>query len=621
MGVRRNLLIASVFALALSACSQEYNECMKGTVMFSIECPLGSPWSSVAIEIHRLHDDKRRDFSFPITCSSVTRIQISIPDYRAGDVLAVTARAMFTGQTADAVATSITLAPGCSSLRLALEAPKADAGQIEDGGADGDAAGQQTCADGGTCTQCGAARECRGQCIERSACCEAEDCPIVEGRVAACSSQNSCIYSCPSDRPKECGSTCVPAEGCCTTSDCPGRPKEIATCDEVNACQYTCEGDLVRCAPGGPCVAALSCPWTVIAAGLGHSCALKSAGNLYCWGHNQQYQLGTGAVDASPQAPRRVASPNLWTSVTVASGSTCSLSSDKRLYCWGDNNRGILGQGLPSSHAAKTPEALDGDDWTAVQCNFSNCCGLRRAGELFCWGANTYGQAGATPTADVPAPVAVSPGASWKSVSCSQFHCCGIQTQGQLYCWGRNTNGELGIGVAGDASSKSTPHRVGNASDWKAVSAGGAHSCAIKEGGTIWCWGHSFYGQLGIGIQGEGALRTAPTQVDSASDWASVSSGGDHVCARKATGALFCWGRNRFGQLELGTTGFSDDRTIPSRVGMASDWVSVSAGWMHTCGFRSDGTLLCWGLNDKGQIGNPNSLDAFALPTPVPAPD
>ncbi|MCA8837347.1 MAG: hypothetical protein K8963_05805, partial [Proteobacteria bacterium] len=143
-------------------------------------------------------------------------------------------------------------------------------------------------------------------------------------------------------------------------------------------------------------------------------------------------------------------------------------------------------------------------------------------------------------------------------ISAGGAHTCAISADGDLYCWGEFTDGRLGLG---DVLSDSTaPARIGSDSDWIEVSAGGAHTCATKNGGELYCWGAFANGQLGLGQITDPitsvmtpAPATTPARIGSDSDWSQVSAGAMHTCAIQA-GKLRCWGENTNGRLGLGNT-------------------------------------------------------------------
>jgi alpha-tubulin suppressor-like RCC1 family protein len=180
------------------------------------------------------------------------------------------------------------------------------------------------------------------------------------------------------------------------------------------------------------------------------------------------------------------------------------------------------------------------------------------------------------------------------------YHACGRKADGTLWCWGRNGSGELGNGMTEfNRSSPVEATAVGR--DVAQVSAGDGYTCARKTDGSVWCWGRNNYGQMGRGSTGTGIPTPAPVTL-LGTNVAQVAAGGQHACARKTDGSLYCWGYNGWGQVGDGTSVLS----VPSPVQVASlgtTVAEVTTGANHTCARKTDGSLWCWGYNMNGQIG------------------
>jgi alpha-tubulin suppressor-like RCC1 family protein len=148
---------------------------------------------------------------------------------------------------------------------------------------------------------------------------------------------------------------------------------------------------------------------------------------------------------------------------------------------------------------------------------------------------------------------------------------CAIKQDGSLWCWGNSVSTPVQIMSSGVVS----------------VALGDYHACAIKTDGSLWCWGNNWYGQLGDGTN---TGRNTPVQIMS-SGVSSVALLGNRTCAIKTDGSLWCWGDNSFGQLGDGT---NTHRNTPVQI-MSSGVVSVALGGKHTCAIKQDGSLWCWG--------------------------
>ena len=147
---------------------------------------------------------------------------------------------------------------------------------------------------------------------------------------------------------------------------------------------------------------------------------------------------------------------------------------------------------------------------------------------------------------------------------------------------------------------------------WRMVSAGENFSLGIKTDGTMWAWGLNS-NRLGLGL-GNLANQNLPTQIGTANDWATVSAGNVHSLAVKTNGTLWAWGDGFFGQ--LGNGAFGNATPNVTQVGTANDWLTVSAGNRFSLAIKTTGTLWSWGLNSVGQLGQGN-LTNLNLPTQV----
>jgi alpha-tubulin suppressor-like RCC1 family protein len=222
--------------------------------------------------------------------------------------------------------------------------------------------------------------------------------------------------------------------------------------------------------------------------------------------------------------------------------------------------------------------------------------------ELYLWGENIfYGQVGDNTKANRSTPrQEFTSSTNWKQVSYGGNHVAAIKTDGTLWAWGDNSSGQLGDGTN---ATRSTPRQEFTSStNWKLVSAGGAHTLAIKTDGTLWAWGSNSFGQVGDGTN---ASRSTPRQVGTATNWKQVSAavGNNHSLAITNSGTLWAWGNNSNGQIGDNTAGLTS-RSTPRQVGTANNWKQASAGSLTSAAIKTDGTLWCWGNNTQGQIAD-----------------
>lgn len=213
-------------------------------------------------------------------------------------------------------------------------------------------------------------------------------------------------------------------------------------------------------------------------------------------------------------------------------------------------------------------------------------------------------------------------------ISAGASHACGVTGDGAAWCWGDNQSGQLGLGSDFDELEFiPVPTRVNMPSGVAVdqIAAGNGFTCALTTGDDIYCWGDDTYGQLGDGTEvEEPPFESSPVLVvdptAGAVNWAQVSAGNAHVCARTTANAVYCWGTNASWQLGLGD-GFDDDFHIPMPIdtsgGIPDTYTGVSAGSVHSCAIATGGTAWCWGGNLGGELGTGTVITQATSPIAV----
>jgi alpha-tubulin suppressor-like RCC1 family protein len=354
--------------------------------------------------------------------------------------------------------------------------------------------------------------------------------------------------------------------------------------------------------------------YTAIRSGAYHTCALTTLGAAECWGKDYYGPLGYGVFRDTSNVPRSVSGGLSFTSLGAGYENTCALGTDGRVYCWGSNNAGRLGDGSWTDRAVPGP-VVGGITFASLTMSVDVACGLTAAGTAYCWGSNEYGDAGA-PLSEIAitAPRQIDGGMTFRAISTNYEVTCGLTTAGAAYCWGSNEYGALGVDSS--TAQSTTPVAVSGGLTFQSLTTGPARACGITAEGAVYCWGLMMGGDFSTNAY-------TPTLVQTSQAFASIAAGmGMQVCALTAAGAAWCWGPNAKG--ELGTTArlsgctFSGPCTnVPVPVAGGLTFADLTTGGNgFTCGVTADHQAYCWGENGLGELGIGSYVNA-TLPTRV----
>jgi alpha-tubulin suppressor-like RCC1 family protein/outer membrane protein assembly factor BamB len=369
-----------------------------------------------------------------------------------------------------------------------------------------------------------------------------------------------------------------------------------------------------------------------LGAGQRHSIAVLSNNTLWTWGLNNFGQLGDGTSGTSGTNLVFRNRPNLvgtngttttnavWAAVSGGSrgydvatnqpgGFSIGIQTNGSLWAWGLNDRGQLGLGSLTTQRLPVRVGTD-TNWVQAEAGATHVIALKRDGSIWTWGGNEAGQLGiGTRDTNSLVPVRVGTDAAWVEVRAGGFFSLARRADGTIWGWGTNTHGELGLG---NNTTQRSPQMIGSDSNWVEISAGVFHSLGRKSDGTIWSWGRNNFGQLGLGTGlangNEGANTNQPARVGTDTDWKFIEAARFHSFAIKASGALWAWGANHFGQLGDGAIGSAANsnefnRVTPVPIAPELAWRVVDAS-SHSLGMTTDGRIWGWGWNNQGQVGD-----------------
>ena len=220
--------------------------------------------------------------------------------------------------------------------------------------------------------------------------------------------------------------------------------------------------------------------FSAVTSGTDHSCALATTGPLYCWG---QAPEGGGAVPTLVTLPSGVT----FTSLTAGYRRTCGLTPAGAAYCWGENTYGAIGDSTTQDRTTPTlVHAPVGVSFVTITTGYEHTCALAASGVTYCWGHNEFGEVGDGSGSGqlTPVPVAPPPGVSFAAINAGGYHTCGITASGNVYCWGAES---FGVTITGPKVPTSIDAAPG--AHFASVDLGDGFTCGLTVDGYLRCWG------------------------------------------------------------------------------------------------------------------------------------
>ncbi|MDP2426236.1 MAG: InlB B-repeat-containing protein, partial [bacterium] len=358
-----------------------------------------------------------------------------------------------------------------------------------------------------------------------------------------------------------------------------------------------------------------------------HSGALTESGKVFTWGFNSSGQLGDNSTtdrwvptDITSQFP--IDDKVIQISLGLAHSS--ALTQSGRVFLWGWNNTGRLGDGTTTNRWIPTEITSQfpiNDKVIQVQIGGTHSSALTQSGRVYLWGVNNSGQLGDGTIISKLVPTEITHQFPVddlvKALSIGGNHSAALTESGKVYTWGLNTSGQIG-----DDSTTSRLVPLNISSNFPVgdpviqISLGAGHSSVLTESGRVFTWGRNHNGQLG---NNSTTNRLLPTEVSSSfpvgEKVIKLSVGYYHSSAITETNKVFIWGNNEYGQ--IGDSSISDKlipNNITSRFPSGEKVVSVSLGDGNSSALTESGKLYIWGLNFYGQLGDSTTTNKH-IPT------
>jgi alpha-tubulin suppressor-like RCC1 family protein len=287
------------------------------------------------------------------------------------------------------------------------------------------------------------------------------------------------------------------------------------------------------------------------------------------------------------------------------------------LLAWGSNIYGQLGDGAvggpPScsfGSCRKKPVRVEMPKRTrvtAVAAGNGFSLAVSAAGNVRAWGYNGNGELGdgTTTDSDLPVKVKLPIGTTVTAVAAGFDHSLALTSTGVVLAWGKNRYGQLGDGTM---KRSLLPVRVSLPTGVQvvAIAAGSYYSLALTSTGSVLAWGNNAVGELGDGTSGPSSDVPVAVSLPPGAPVTAIAAGGGHSLAVTSTGSMVAWGYNAYGELGNATTVSSD---VPVVVNLPTDTevTAVAAGLYHSLALTSTGRVLAWGENNYGQLGDGTS--------------
>lgn len=436
-------------------------------------------------------------------------------------------------------------------------------------------------------------------------------------------------------------------------SDDACREANVAGTCSCGHCSYpasSCPSSNLQWSPAAPAAIASRCVPVVehVDTRVYHTCATMSDGSGWCWGWNSDGQLGPAQpidVDTSVPVVASGAGNVPLADVEVlrtGASSTCALSRDGSVACWGSNEHGQLGGDVPTgpgmgSQLPVPVLAADGaplSGVTQLSVGFRHACalveGAPRPDAVYCWGSSSYRQTGQVdPITPRATEVSNLPAGDIKHLAAGGEHTCAIvlrtgDAESRTLCWGRGADGRLGnasnVDVGVDVPQVVKWNSGGLVADLPAmqrIAAGNRYTCGVKQPpGELYCWGKNESGALGIGMtQAEKPFSEIAVRVIGPNQSYDLLAADDlHTCSATST-QLECWGSDANGTIGDG----EDDgmpHLTPTTILTGKRLVDLSAGFRYTCMVDDARQVHCWGENMYGGLGDGTMIDRHG-PTAV----
>ena len=337
-----------------------------------------------------------------------------------------------------------------------------------------------------------------------------------------------------------------------------------------------------------------------VSASYTHTMAVTSSGDVYSSGANGNGQVGNG-TNTKQLTLTKISLPEKIQQISASGGSfgahSAGVSNAGKIYIWGSNGSGQIGDGATAKKATPTiVEELP--NHKKIQAARGSTLLLSDLGDVYVWGSSgSWGQLGLGSITNVLYPTKIPELSNIKDIDANSEHALALTNNGEVFAWGYNANGQIGDGTT---TVKSTPYKISELSNIASIATVSYRSAAVSDDGKLYIWGDNANNQISAGTT---TNHKVPYLIEALSDMhvKKVILGASYTIVQTIDDELYAWGNNSGGQLGIGTTTSSD---IPVKINFNKSIKQIEGDRSHTMILTEDGEVYAWGYNSNGELGD-----------------
>ena len=352
-----------------------------------------------------------------------------------------------------------------------------------------------------------------------------------------------------------------------------------------------------------------SLKWETFSCGSVNCCGVSTHGETYCWGKNEGHIMGQ---NTNSFYPVHVETPSPLVSLSVGYHEACGLDAVGKAWCWGENARATVGDGTRTPRPDPVPIAPMLTFEKIVASDYGTTCALTDQQRLYCWGTfptaiwrNTNMSQPQDATV-YQAPVEMTP-ETVRDFTLGAVLCARRDVDGVWMCQGENEDGQLGDSTK---SPNETFFDLPGSASFKQVVSGSYHTCALDMVDHVWCWGTNVEEGLGHPLPDDAADQTnreflEPTRTSWPNKYQRLYGERSRAWCGISESGIECWGGNATCLLNEEP---SEGSHLP-RLITDDDFLHFEMGGWFACLLTSERDITCWGASPHGPGAYPPNIN------------